>query len=45
MRHGSSSFSVAGTCEASSTMKVTLLLADFARVANGKLDVIGGGGR
>ena len=24
-------------------MKVTLLLADFARVANGKLDVIGGG--
>jgi hypothetical protein len=24
-------------------MKVTLLMADFARVANGKLDVIGGG--
>jgi uncharacterized protein DUF6941 len=24
-------------------MKITLLLADFARVANGKLDVIGGG--
>src|SRR5437870_13751446 len=24
-------------------MKVTLLLGDFARVANGKLDVIGGG--
>ena len=24
-------------------MKVTLLIADFARVANGKLDVIGGG--
>jgi hypothetical protein len=24
-------------------MKVTLMIADFARVANGKLDVIGGG--
>ena len=24
-------------------MKITLVLADFARVANGKLDVIGGG--
>ena len=24
-------------------MKVTLVIADFARVANGKLDVIGGG--
>ena len=24
-------------------MKITLLLADFARVADGKLDVIGGG--
>ncbi|MBA3734059.1 MAG: hypothetical protein H0W90_02495 [Actinobacteria bacterium] len=24
-------------------MKATLMIADFARVANGKLDVIGGG--
>src|SRR3954462_14895192 len=36
-------FSLAATCEAARAMKVTLMIADFARVANGKLDVIGGG--
>jgi hypothetical protein len=34
---------LATTCKAASDMKVTLMIADFARVANGKLDVIGGG--
>ena len=36
-------FSLAATCKAARAMKVTLMIADFARVANGKLDVIGGG--
>src|SRR4029079_15892311 len=31
------------TCEAAAGMKVTLMIADFARVASGKLEVIGGG--
>src|SRR4249919_4046655 len=35
--------SLAATCKAARGMKVTLMIADFARVANGKLDVIGGG--
>ena len=35
--------SLTTTCKAASEMKVTLMIADFARVANGKLDVIGGG--
>jgi hypothetical protein len=34
---------LATTCKAARSMKVTLMIADFARVANGKLDVIGGG--
>jgi hypothetical protein len=35
--------SITGTTTSLRRMKVTLMIADFGRVANGKLDVIGGG--